>query len=572
MKLIKNYQSFIWHEYLERNKMEKSLLLSDETELSVEDYNERKTIIEEFQKLPEEFFAKLRHFQPQIGCLNCCKICSKFANSRVSYWNENRIRNVVAALKFTCMDFRSKKPYIVWDRDEHRSGVIFSYLDNDIGNYYYLDKFIKIVYDELGVKTRISTVGFSRYNEKIKELHIKINCNEILDCLAGVRLSFTPYEIGWESGYDSQYFSRNEYMQDMAEFLKIYKPYYDKVGAGSRKMCVELRYKPLAVKANVIVKVYNGYLTIATGNYLYVSCDKNCTIKESQILDVYDHTIKLTEEPQMFYVTDLDCNVCDEDDLDCIMEKYDASHKQKVVNVYMLKNADGEYYSIDPSISDIGNYGINIYPKTCERKQSGYLITERFFLNALYEYKKSIGIKAMDCFNYAEWRDVDKVVNILKQYAFEYERVKKYEKSIYINTEILPMIKAYISALKIADYKPVDIFNPDFTIDTGIICNMGRALKEFCGLTQKVNEPLTPTHERNYGYHNSTMTKEGIAWRLSCDYGDNLLIEKLSLKDTASEDGQVVMQKRIELSIKDEKTDMSCLKSEYLVPGQIKHK
>ena len=238
----------------------------------------------------------------------------------------------------------------------------------------------------------------------------------------------------------------------------------------------------------------------------------------------------------------------------------------------MLKNADGEYYSIDPSISDIGNYGINIYPQTYRRRQSGYLITERFFLNALYKYKKSIGINAMDCFDHANWTDIDKVLNILKQNAVEYEKVKKYEKSAYINTEILPMLIAYISALKMADYKPADIFNPDFTIDTGIICNMGRALKEFGGLTQKVNEPLTPTHERNYGYHNSTMTKEGIAWRLSCDYGDKLLIEKLSLKDTASENGQIVMQRRIDLSKKDGRLDMSCLKSEYLVPGQTKQK
>lgn len=550
--------------------MEKRLLLSDETKISLEDYYERKIIADEFQKLPIDFFSKMRHFQPQIGCLNSCSICSKFAGSAVSYWNENRIRNVVAAIKAVSMDFRDKKPYIVWDRKEHRNGVIFSYLDNDIGNYYYLDKFIKIAYDELGVKTRISTVGFSRHNERVKQVHMKINSGEMLNYLAGVRLSFTPYEIGWESGCRSKYFSRNEYIQDMAEFLKIYKQYYNKAGSGSRKMCVELRYKPLAIRANVIAKKYNGYLVIATGNYLYISCDKKCSMKESQILDAYDHAIKLTEEPQMFYSINLDCDVCDEKDLDYVMKKYDTKPNQNVVSVYMLKNADGEYYSIDPSISDIGNYGINIYPQTYARKQSGYLITERFFLNALYDYKNSIGLKSMDCFNNAKWCDVDSVINILELNGIEYEKLKKYEKSTYIRTEILPMIKAYISALKIADYKPADIFNPNFTIDTGIICNMGRALNEFCGLTQKVNEPLTPTHERNYGRHNSTMTQEGTAWRLSCDYGDKLLIEKLNLKDTSSENGQIVWQKEIRLSVKDETMDVSCLKSEYLVPGQIK--
>ena len=132
------------------------------------------------------------------------------------------------------------------------------------------------------------------------------------------------------------------------------------------------------------------------------------------------------------------------------------------------------------------------------------------------------------------------------------------------------MLRAYIKALKIAGYAPADFFDPDFTIDTGIICNMGRALKEFNGLTKKINEPLTPTHERNYGHNNSTMTKEGIAWRLSCNYGDTLLVEELSLKDTVSVNGQTVMKKKIRLFAKDEKKDISCLQSEYLVPGQIK--
>ncbi len=547
-----------------------NLLLSDETEISLEDYNERIVIINEFKKMPVEFFSKMRHLQPQIGCLNLCSICSKFASSTISYWNENRIRNIVFGLKYVSMSFRNKKPYIVWDREEHRNGVIFSYLDNDVGNYYYLDKFIKIVYDELGVKTRISTVGFSRYNEKIKQIHMKINSSKMLDCLAGVRLSFTPYEIGWESGCNSQCFSRDEYIKDMASFLQIYRPYYNKVGAGSRKMCVELRYKPLAVRANVIVKKYNGYLAIATGNYLYVSRDRDCNIKESHISDAYDHDIKLTEKAKMFYSIALDHDIGDEKDLDNFMRKYDSKSNHDIVDIYILENADGEYYAINPSISDIGNYGINIYPETYVRKQSGYLITERFFLNALFKYKKTVGLNRRECFDNAKWHDVDSIINIIEQNAIEYKKIKKNEKFSYIKKEVLPMLRAYIKALKIAGYAPADFFDPDFTIDTGIICNMGRALKEFNGLTKKINEPLTPTHERNYGHNNSMMTKEGIAWRLSCNYGDTLLVEELSLKDTVSVNGQTVMKKKIRLFAKDEKKDISCLQSEYLVPGQIK--
>lgn len=144
---------------MESEKLEKELLLSDEKCINNEDLSERKYLVKRFLNFPTEFFSKLRHFQPQIGCLNACSICSKYAGCNVSYWNERRIRNVIAALKYSSP--RKDKPSIVWDRDNHISGVIFSYLDNDVGNYYYLDRFIELAYLELGVKTRISTVGYS---------------------------------------------------------------------------------------------------------------------------------------------------------------------------------------------------------------------------------------------------------------------------------------------------------------------------------------------------------------------------------------------------------------------------
>ncbi len=547
------------------------LLLTDEIEIGEEDYIERCLIVEKLKEMPMQLFEKMRHFQPQVGCLNCCSICSKIAGTTMAFWNERRIRNVVAGIKAVVyIKYRNEKPYIVWNREEHRSGVIFSYLDNDIGNYYYLDKFIEIVYKELGVKTRISTVGFSRYNKRVRDVHININSSNLLNYLAGVRLSFTPYAIGWANGCSSSYFSRNEYIQDMAEFLKIYKPYYDKVGAGSRKMCVELRYKPLAINKMVIVKRYKEHLVIATGTYLYISCEENIILLESRILDAYEHTIRLTQEPKLFYEINLVKDICSETDLDNIMETYDEWDKDTIVDLYMLKNKEGEYYSINPSISEKGNYGINIYPKTDRRKQSGYLITERFFLNVLYEYKRSLGLSSMQMFDDATWDDVDKIMELCNKSVESYRERNKIEKAEYIKNEIIPMLDAYIRSLKMAEYLPTDFFNPNFTIDTGIICNLGRAMKEFNGLTQKMNEPLTPTHERNYGHHNSTMTKEGIAWRLSCNYNDELLIEKLNLRYTDSEDGQVVEQFIIKLGVMDEKKDISHLKWDYLVPGQVK--
>ena len=258
--------------------MRNKFLLSDEKSISEKDLIERTMIYNTFCNMPKDFFSKLRHLQPQIGCLNCCSFCSKSSTPIIECWNENRMRNVIAALKYSSKIYKKNKPLIVWDRKHHRNGVVFSYSDNDIGNYMYLDKFVKIVYDELGVKTRISTVGYSRFNEKLNEVHSFVANN--YKYLGGIRLSFTPYAIGWCS--NNKKFSQHDYMLDMSNFLKIYYPYYKSVGSGYRKMCVELRYKPLVEIKDVIVGLYNKHYYIYTDKYLYISCDEDVLFKQSE--------------------------------------------------------------------------------------------------------------------------------------------------------------------------------------------------------------------------------------------------------------------------------------------------
>lgn len=546
----------------------KQFLLSDEQEITEFDFQERKKLVEEFSKMPEDFFSKLRHFQPQIGCLNTCKICSKFAGTTTEYWTESRQRNVIAALKYSVP--KEDFPLIVWDRNEHRSGVIFSYLDNDIGNYFYLDKFIELTYRELGVLTRISTVGYSRFNEELNEMHNRINNKELLKALGGVRLSFTPYEIGWECPNGMQVYSKTDYINDMANFLKIYKPYYEMVGGGSRDMCVEIRYKPLVNLSPVYDMNVLGHMVICTKNYLYISKDKNVQMKESKILDPYDHNIVLTQEPVDFYQMDLYQEVESLEGAKKLSHKFILSDLQgfMTAKVYMMSNADGIYYAINPSMTEKGNYGINIYPTTSKRVNSGYIITERFLVNALIEYKTKRNLKSLDKFEDATWKDVYGVLNICDEMARVYESVNKTDKSSYITNEVLPMVNAYISALQEAGYTAADFFDPEFTIDTGIICNLGRAVEQFKGITLKVNEPLTPVHERNYGSYNSKMSQEGTAWRLSCDYNNKIVIERLDLFNTTAEQGQVSFKKQIQLEQNDEFLNQKSLENNYLIPGQ----
>lgn len=553
----------------------KEYLLSDEMNIKEEDWIERELLVEEIDKLPIEAITQLRHFQPQIGCLNTCLICSQLAGNTTVYWNEERQRNIIAALKYVSLKNVSLKngnkfPLIAYNRYNHRPGVIFSYLDNDIGNYFYLDKFVSLLYKELGVKTRISTVGYSRHNEKLNIMHTNLNSPELIDGLGGVRISFTPYAKGWNNSNQKKY-TNQDYIEDIANFLKIYRPYYNYAGSGARRMCVELRYKPLVVKSKVYTFEVEGHFVLSVGNYMFISLNKNRVLREARIDNVRDHTINLDQEAEMMAVIDLYLDDYNLENLKSfVLNILPDLDKYKTAKLYKLKNSEGIYYSLNPSITEEGNYGINIYPLNNIRKKEGYLVTERFLLNALATYKSKLNMKLLDKFEDATWEDVDNVIEQIKENQKEYINAKKYEKSEYIKNEILPMVESYILMLKNSGYEASNFFDPEFTIDTGTICNLGRGYEEFKLISSTPNDPLTPTHERNYGRYNSTMTEEGITWRISCDYGNQILIQQRDLSKTSHPNGPIIFSKKIKLIDKDERLDSKDLEHYYLIPGQRK--
>ena len=540
------------------------LLLRDEKNISIEDYEIRKKLYDIFMDLPENFVSKMRHLQPQVGCFNNCSFCSKFSVCKSEYWSLRSLRNIISALKYTSSNYTKDDVLLAWDRKEHRIGVIFPYLNNDIAAYPYLYEFIDLCYKELGVRTRISTVGFSRHNKELNEMHNKIAKSDLFYALAGVRLSISQYGRVWEDKNSNN--SLEEYSKDLANFLNIYKPYYEKFGSGSRKMCCELRFNPLVENSKVLVFKHDEKFIISTSNYLFISKKNNIKFEEAFIKDPYVHSIDLTTEPQEFYEYNLPFIAQSKDQIIEYIEN-NALKVEKQVEVYMFTNKDGIYYSIDPKLTQEGNYGINIYPETNIREKSGYIITERFFLNALYNFKKAKGYTLKESLNNTTYDDVESVINILKEYSTYYKENNKLEKSKYILEHIIPVIEVYVKALKEANYSSDVFFDKKFTIDTGIICNLGRAINLFKGLTKFINEPLTPTHERNYGRHSSTMKQENYVWLLGCDFHNNLLIEKLDLFNTASTEGQVSIRKRINIDGLNIKISD---KEKYLYPGENK--
>ena len=536
-------------------------LLRDELEISESDLEIRKKLYDVFMDLPENFVSKMRHLQPQVGCFNNCSFCSKFSICRSEYWTKRSLRNIISALKYTASNYTSDDLLLAWDRKEHRIGVIFPYLNNDIAAYPYLYEFIDLCYKELGVRTRISTVGFSRHNKELNDMHKRICSSDLFLALGGVRLSVSQYGRVWEEKSIKN--SLDDYSKDLANFLTIYKPYYDKFGSGSRKMCCELRFNPLVENSKVFTFEYNNKFIISTSNYLYISKEEDIEFEEAFIKDPYNHSLELTTTGIKFLEYNLPFKVSNKEELLNYIDN-NGLKEEKEVEVYLFTNKDGEYYSIDPKLTSEGNYGINIYPLTDVREKSGYIITERFFLNALYNYKKSKGYGLRDKLYNTTYDDVEEVINILKEYSTYYKENNKEEKSNYIINHIIPVIEVYVSALKQANYSSDVFFDKKFTIDTGIICNLGRAINLFKGITKHINEPLTPIHERNYGRHCSTMKQENYVWLLGCDFHDNILIEKLDLFNTASTEGQVSIRKRINIEGFNNKIGED---ESYLYPG-----
>jgi len=541
------------------NKM--NFLLQDEENISSRDMEIRTQLYDRFMNLPKEFVSKMRHLQPQIGCFNNCGFCSKFSVCKSEYWNEESLRNIISALRVTAQQYTSEDVLLAWERNEHRVGVIFPYLNNDVGSYPFLDKYIDLVFRELGARTRISTVGYSRHNEELNRIHKKINSSALLYALAGVRLSISQYGRVWEEPGKNN--SLEEYIKDLSNFLKIYRPYFDMFGSGPRKMCVELRYNPLVVNAKVLDFEYNGKRVIATGNYMFISKEKDVEFKVSHIVNAFVHALRISEDPIMFKEYNLPFEVDDEK----VLKEYIKHHKlafEKEVEVYMFENKDGKYYAVDPKIKDNGNYGFNIYPKTDIRQKSGYLVTERFLLNALVKFKSKWNMGLRDKYTKATWKDVYKVLDICKDEIKYYNSKGKNDKAKYIEEHVLPVVSNYVEALKGAKYPADCFFDAKFTIDTGTICNLGRAISLFKGLTNFVNEPLTPAHERNYGRRCSTMKEENQVWLLACGYNNTIDIESLDLFKTASVEGQVSYKETININDFNQRINEDGL---YLYPG-----
>ncbi|MGF1832610.1 hypothetical protein [Photobacterium sanguinicancri] len=528
-------------------------LLEDETTIPTDSINARYSLYKEFRTFPQKVFARLRHFQPQSGCFNKCNFCSQGASSRIIEFSLNNLRNIIAAIKAVSLeqtyspnqitdviDFDTghfidpkaihNSPLIAYGREDRR-GVIYCYLDNDPAIYPHIDTFSQLIYENLGVKTRIATVGYSRHNQKIRQAFINLS-NPLRHCLAGVRLSISPYTYGWtEAGMRAGATHRDEFEEDLAHFINTFK------GTGSL-FSAELRFRPMVDVGEIKLITYSGKHILAYKNYLYVSDASLESLTAASISDSHDHALKMDTQGHKVIQLEVYGNWKKSVDLylhgkldgmPCLMHK--------------LQNDDGIYFGVNVERDQSGKcYAKFFYPKSIARPQSGHIDGERYLLNAMIDTKITI--------NNVFWQDIDALIQGLKDKAQTLAGIFQ-ASSNYIQNDIIPLIESYVRILKMAKLSANSFLDKALTIDTGQICNLGRAFNEYKLLASRQDLPMTPNHERAFG-KKGDLANEGTVFRLSPggrqrisnklgrtnNKENEFIIEELDLSLTSSEDGQ----------------------------------
>lgn len=531
--------------------------------VSIERLNKRAELISELRKLPKEAFTEVQYLQPQINCFNRCSFCSQGAGKTVWQLGLSELEDLISSIKTVAIEVASTQGIIPesnivnhrgtfhenfimpptgllgYERI-HRPGVIFPYLDNDISSYKYLDRFIQLLDEDLGVKVRISTTGYSRKNTQLQEVHEKIN-SSLKHTFAGIRFSITPYTFGYtEQGENLGITNREEFKLDIINLFRTYKPLVEYLGPSKSSACAELRFKPL-VNSKVELSEYriDGHHIIICGPYLLISVNKNVNISKSNIIDlegqwpVFDSTgeeflmlqseiinsdVELQNkviEQVINYLRTEESNKINFNELLTRIDNIINSENLKltIANLFLLENEEGPYYATDPKIKEDGYYAKQFYFRTEKRKKSGYVDSERYFLNALIEYKRVLGLSRQEEFTEATDNDVQEVINLLNKMCESTQLYDTYAAK-HLENSVIPLVEFYRDILKEAGYEARFFFSKHFTVDTGIIVNQGRALSQFRGLVSKENLPLTPQEERGYGNF-SYSSLRGFVWRWS---------------------------------------------------------
>ncbi|MFJ9195947.1 hypothetical protein [Streptomyces globisporus] len=481
-------------------------------------------LVSQFRRLPDEAMTRLQYFAPATGCFNRCSFCSQAAGREV--WQLTPL-GLYSLIKAVAIVAEERGIRVSRGRDAHRPGTIFPYLDNDIASYPYLYEYLRWTDELLGCKVRISTVGYSSAGPEnpflpdtpapnLAVMHRRIagECGQILD---GIRLSLTPYTLGWKDR-TAESTTRKQFIRDMANLLATYRPVFNQLGHGAATAAVELRFAPLVGLGEVIDTNIDGRHVIAVGPHLLISTEPTTgelPIAQVMALGELNEPVFSTDPTRYLHLTSDQLTPDEVTVRAALSGSITFPHQRREVDLYKFSNADGPYYAIEPNFDEDGHFtALHIYLRTEQRSKSGYTNATRWFLNTLLDIKAGRGYTDRFAeFPDATWSDVKQVEEHLAEIARSLDNIDNLA-ARHIRNEILPIVETYTAAINSAGMPASTVFSPSFTLDTGQIVNQGRARTMFRGLVTVVDEPMTPREERGYGA-TSLSSRRGTIWRLA---------------------------------------------------------
>ncbi|MFJ3861528.1 hypothetical protein ACIPRL_35540 [Streptomyces sp. NPDC090085] len=468
------------------------------------------SLIDQIRALPTEVLTRLQYLAPATGCFNRCSLCSQAAGREVWQLTRPGLYALMTALA-TVANERGVR--IARGRDAHRPGTIFPYLDNDIMSYPYLDDYMSLADRELGAKVRVSTVGYSAAAPDLCAMHRRIAA-EFVHVLDGVRLSLTPYTLGW-TDRAAESTTRQQFTKDLTNLLATYRPAFDQLGHGAATAAVELRFAPLLGIVEVTETSIDGHHVVTAGPHTLISTQPiTDPVPHARVSALTENNQPVFSVPPRRYIhitaPELDSTAVRA----AITGTLNRPHERREVDLYRFSNADGPYYAANPTFAEDGRFtALHIYLATERRKVSGYTDATRTFLNTLLGIKAGKGIARREPFPAATWHDVQEIVQKMTDRAIALDAIDP-TAAEHIRTEVLPIVETYTSAMRAAGYPAAAVFSREFTIDTGQIVNQGRGMGLFRGLAATTDEPMTPREERGYG-EVSVSSARGTVWRIA---------------------------------------------------------
>jgi hypothetical protein len=429
-------------------------LLCDEKDLPMEEYNRRVRFSQLLiENVPHEVFENLSVFQPSVGCLNLCSFCSQESGPLIRFLDGSSIRTLAGGIRGAIHQLNI--PFVSCNR-EYKHGVIFPYLDNDIGSYPYLLDYL-IAMASLGLKTRISTVGWSRHNYKLKQMHNEI-VNNYQYTLSGIRFSLTPYTVGFKTNPD-------EFIIDFTSSLSIYLPLLGR--KDSSGACIDICCKPDIITGSVIVQHAGGCMTVRCGEYLLIVRMDNLRSPATAIQII--GTLNESDNPfieQMIRTWKI--------------SEIKESIVVEVGSFLPFINEDGPYYAFIPSVASDNTDGVFYYLQT--KKRDSGVMDARWPLRVL----QSDEIIQPDSFT-----DYVRIEQICELHVLNTKRYST-RRAEYLSKQLLPLVKKLCKIFSLMGVEPKRIFNKDFIRDRGIIRNSGRAYSEFRKIASSPNIMVVP--------------------------------------------------------------------------------